>query len=261
MSTDDVKRWVMSEIVKSRYDMPYVRADDHDAAMAKLRSSTRVVPRDAELLALNGKFRETITARDREIEQLKTIKSFVMSSASSSQDDAEVVLLSQHKAAMKIQSQDLKSRWENQVHEMDGLIAARDRRIEELEGELTSRSETARQTREDWLEAREHIQTLKTINESLNGNLAEARKEIERLRAREPAWRKVYGDMTATIANTRNKVDELEEELATARAVNAKLREQRNQAHYSGQMSPSTADKYIVEDDSVLAAIAKGGAK
>ena len=74
--SNDVKRYVMHEIVKGRYDIEYVLARDHDAAMAKQKAyaleiidaGTKELAR--QLIVMNSQAK-TIAARDRRIEELE----------------------------------------------------------------------------------------------------------------------------------------------------------------------------------------------
>lgn len=219
MSTDDVKRWWV-----------YDRLDKLGASIAPFENRREPLGSgDADSKYFKPKFSDVFEGPSTEIEVM------AVADHDAAMLDLQIVIDGLTEQAAKNDAY-----YEFEKKRLSDLIAARDRRIEELEGELTSRSETARQTREDWLEAREHIQTLKTINESLNGNLAEARKEIAELKADFTCVDKAYADRLEALCR--------------------KLESQRNELILNTERWPTTdaiADHYNAE----LAAIAEGGAK
>lgn len=219
MSTDDVKRWWV-----------YDRLDKLGASIAPFENRREPLGSgDADSKYFKPKFSDVFEGPSTEIEVM------AVADHDAAMLDLQIVIDGLTEQAAKNDAY-----YEFEKKRLSDLIAARDRRIEELEGELTSRSETARQTREDWLEAREHIQTLKTINESLNGNLAEARKEIAELKADFTCVDKAYADRLEALCR--------------------KLAEQRN--HFAdGWNEFLPFDEAIAPFDAELAAIAKGGAK
>lgn len=87
----EVKRWkagkpffmwtydeAMSCVEKRPDEIEVILASDHDRIVAELKAeierlkrANQVVPKDAELLALNGKFRDTIARQAKVIEKLR----------------------------------------------------------------------------------------------------------------------------------------------------------------------------------------------
>lgn len=152
MGTDDVKRWVMSEIVKSRYDMHYVRADDHVAAIA---------------------------ARDRRIEELV-----------------------------------------DRCCALEDSLAERDIKVSVLQ---VSSDYSDEQFREQLAEAHKRIETLEARVSDYDQAYAAESKKIGKLLEERAEARKEIAELKGWLNLAAGTSEGLSKDLATARAVNAKL--------------------------------------
>jgi hypothetical protein len=119
----------------------------------------------------------------------------------------------------------------------------------EMYGDTYGGVEIAPMPNGDWVKHEDHAAAI-----------AAARAEVARLEAREPAWRKIYNEMTKTIANLGNKKDENEETMAEKDRVIAKLKEQRNWALKFDVRFKDEQELYeaILRDDAEIEAIERG---